>query len=287
MGDITSVFVPASDGLRLHARCYGRGAAGTPVVCLPGLTRTVADFETLAGALAQRDRRVFALDYRGRGLSDYDANAVNYNVGVELTDVITVLAALKASRSIFVGTSRGGILTMLLAATYPYAIAGAVLNDIGPVIEREGLLRIKSYVGKMPQPKDYDDAARMLRDLFASQFRKLSGADWLAMAHRGFKEETGRLVPTYDVRLAEGMATIRPDTIIPAMWEQFDCLGAVPLLIIRGALSDLLSPATAAEMVARRIGPTELLEVADQGHAPLLNDVATIEHIASFVDRIP
>ena len=144
--------VSAQDGLRLHVRDYGRGNNGAlPVVCLPGLSRTSADFDALATALAghaEQPRRVLALDYRGRGLSEHDRDPTNYNVGVEAADVITVLTALGVGTAVFVGTSRGGILTMLLAAQRPTLIAGAVLNDIGPVVEPKGLVRIKGYVGQ-------------------------------------------------------------------------------------------------------------------------------------------
>src|SRR5262252_9532344 len=148
-----SLFVSAQDGLRLHVRAHGaRTSRALPVVCLPGLARTAADFDTLAVALASdRERRVLALDYRGRGKSDYDRKPANYNLQVELADVLSVLTALGIGRAAFVGTSRGGILTMLLAVARPAGLAGCVLNYIGPVIDLEGLIRIKGYVGKLPQ----------------------------------------------------------------------------------------------------------------------------------------
>src|SRR5215471_5386643 len=174
----TSVFVTAQDGLKLHVRSHGsRISAALPVVCLPGLARSTADFEPLASVLAsdpKAPRRVIALDSRGRGRSEYDRNPENYSLPVELGDLIAVLTALGIARAVFVGTSRGGILTMLLAAARPTAIAGCVINDIGPVIEPKGLMRIKSYVGKLPQPASFHEAADILRRLFAGQFPKLS-----------------------------------------------------------------------------------------------------------------
>src|SRR5262244_2167634 len=210
---VSSSFITAPDGLRLHARCYGnRTASATPAVCLPGLARTAADFEALASALSHEKpiRRVIALDYRGRGQSQYDRNPANYALPVELADVLAVVTALDVTPAIFVGTSRGGILTMLLAAVRPTAIVGAVLNDIGPVIEPQGLMRIKSYVGKLPQPRSFEEGADILRRLFGGQFTKLTETDWLASARRTWREHDGRLVPTYDPRLANALAAIDP-----------------------------------------------------------------------------
>ncbi len=222
-----------------------------PVVCLPGLTRTAADFEVLAERLSAAGRRVIALDYRGRGLSAYDPNPANYNVQVELGDALTVLDALDVLPAIFIGTSRGGILTMVLASVRPQAVAAAILNDIGPVIELSGLQRIKSYVGKLPAPENYADAAGLLREVFAASFPHLSDEDWLGFARRAFKQDDGRLVPTYDVKIAETLKDVGPETIVPDLWPQFDALAQVPVMVIRGALSDLLSAATVEAMSAR------------------------------------
>jgi pimeloyl-ACP methyl ester carboxylesterase len=279
-------FVTAPDGLRLHVRCYGRTSmAGIPVVCLPGLARTSADFDILATALSRdgpHPHRVIALDYRGRGLSQYDHNPANYSLPVELADVLAVVTALEALPAVFIGTSRGGILTMLLAAVRPSAIAGAVLNDIGPVIEAQGLMRIKSYVGKLPQPRTFEEGAEILRRLFHSQFPRLGPDDWLAGARRMFKEENGRLVTTYDSKLAAAMASVDLERPVPALWKQFVALAHVPLMVVRGANSDILSASTVAQMKALHPG-LETLEVPDQGHAPLLAEAATISLIAKFV----
>jgi pimeloyl-ACP methyl ester carboxylesterase len=284
-----SAFVTATDGLRLHARCYGRpGTTGIPVVCLPGLARTAADFDVLATALSRdgpRPRRVIALDYRGRGLSQYDHNPANYSLPVELADVLAVVTALEALPAVFIGTSRGGILTMLLAAVRPTAIAAAILNDIGPVIEPQGLMRIKSYVGKLPQPRNFEEGAEILRRLFHGQFPKLGLDDWLAGARRIFKEENGRMVTTYDPKLAATMEGIDLEQPIPTLWKEFDALASVPLMVVRGENSDILSKKTVADMTARR-AEMRILEVNDQGHAPLLAERETIARIKEFVDAV-
>jgi pimeloyl-ACP methyl ester carboxylesterase len=286
--NVTSAFISAPDGLRLHARCYGRRSSpALPVVCLPGLARTAADFEALGEALsgdANRPRRVIALDYRGRGQSEYDRDPANYNFQVELADVLAVIAALDAARAIFIGTSRGGILVMLLAAVRPTAIAGVMLNDIGPVIEPKGLMRIKGYIGKLPQPRSFEEGAEILRRLFDAQFPKLGPDDWLASARRTFRQENGALVPTYDVNLAKTLEGVDFDKPFPPLWKEFDALSHSPMLVIRGANSDILSPATVEAMRARR--PTlETIEVPDQGHAPLLAETDVIARIADFAAR--
>jgi pimeloyl-ACP methyl ester carboxylesterase len=281
-----SVFVTAQDGLRLHVREYGlRTAPALPVVCLPGLSRTVADFDGLAPALANGPptRRVIAIDSRGRGQSDYDSNADNYSLAVELGDVVTVLTALEIGAAVFVGSSRGGILTMLLGVAHPTAIAGVVLHDIGPVIEPKGLARIKSYVGKLPQPLSYEEGAEILRRLFDAQFPKLSTAQWLAAARRTWKTDDGELVPTYDVRLARTLAEFDIERPLPPLWNEFDALARVPILVIRGGNSDILSAATVAAMQAHH-RDMESIEVADQGHVPSF-DSTVISRIAQFVAK--
>jgi pimeloyl-ACP methyl ester carboxylesterase len=282
----TSTFVTAQDGLKLHVRSYGpRNAAALPVICLPGLARTAADFETLATALAgdaKAPRRVLSMDSRGRGRSDYDRDPANYSLPVELADLLAVLTALGIARAVFVGTSRGGILTMLLATVRPTVIAGCVLNDIGPVIDPKGLMRIKSYVGRLPRPASFHEAADILRRLFGGQFSKLSDDDWVAFARRTFTETGGRIVPDYDVKLGTNLKRINPDRPLPALWKEFDALARVPVMVVRGGNSDILSAATVEAMRARR-SSLDVVEVPDQGHAPLLEGTEIIGRIAAFV----
>jgi len=284
--DGRSIFVSAPDGLRLHVREYGSRTRASTVVCLPGLTRTTNDFIALAPPLTygNPERRVVAVDSRGRGQSQYDPNPKNYNLAVELADVIAVLTQLQIGSAVFVGSSRGGILTMLLAAAHPEMIAGAVLHDIGPVIESQGVARIKSYVGKLGRPQSLQDGAEILRELFGTQFPKLTAAQWLGAAQRTWNVQDGKLVQTYDPALAETLADFDAEHPLPPLWTEFEALARVPVLVIRGANSDILSPATIREMQARHTH-LEVIEVADQGHVPFLDTPELIDRIAAFVRR--
>jgi pimeloyl-ACP methyl ester carboxylesterase len=290
--DGRSTFVTTQDGLRLHVREYGsRDAPGVPVVCLPGLTRTVADFAVLAQVLANdtpRKRRVIAIDSRGRGQSDYDSNPENYNLAVELADVVTVLTALGVGPAVFIGSSRGGLLAMLLGASHPSAIAGVVLHDIGPVIEMKGLARLKTYVGKLPQPQNYTEGAEILQRLFAPQFPKVTPQQWLGAAHRTWQMKDGALPPTYDVRIARALADVDIEKPLPPLWNEFDALAGVPMLVIRGATSDILSAATVAAMAARHPG-LQSIEVPDQGHVPELEGevAAKVVQFVASCDSAP
>jgi len=280
-----SVFVTAPDGLTLHVRRYGsRVASALPVVCLPGLARTAADFHPLAAALADdpaKLRLVLALDYRGHGQSEYDRNPDNYTLPVALADLSAVLIALEIAPAIFLGTSYGGLLAMMLAVRRPTAIAGVILNDIGPVIELRGWVRIKHYVGKLPTPRTFEEGAEILRWWFDAQFPKLAPQDWIAFAQRTWREHGGRLVPDYDPKLArtlQGADLQRP----PTLWNQFEALARVPLMVIRGANSDLLASTTLDAMLSRR-NELEVAVVPGQGHAPLLTELNLIRRIVAFV----
>jgi pimeloyl-ACP methyl ester carboxylesterase len=284
--DGQSIYTTAPDGLRLHVRDHGpRDTKHLPVVCLPGLSRTAADFDVLAKALASdpsTPRRVLALDYRGRGLSEYDRNPANYSLAVELGDVLAVLAACAVSAAVFIGTSRGGLLTMLMAKARRELIAGAVLNDIGPVVEMAGLMRIKSYVGKLPQQRTIAEGAAALRRLFSDQFPKLTDDVWQMMAERTWRQTEHGLVPTYDVRLLETLSAVDPDHPLPELWAEFDALAGTPLMVIHGVNSDILSAETVAEMRMRR-QDLAVIEVPDQGHTPLLIEPEIIARIADIL----
>ncbi len=275
----------AQDGLTLHVRRYGsRHTSARSVVCLPGLARTAADFHPLATALAAdpaKPRLVLALDYRSHGQSQYDRNPNNYTIRVALADLSAVLAALEITPAIFVGTSFGGVLAMMLAVLPPIAVAGVILNDIGPVIEPRGLVRIKQYVGKLPVPRTLEEGAEILRWWFNAQFPKLAPQDWIAFAQRTWREHRGALMPNHDLKLARALRGVSLERL-PTLWDQFDALAHIPLMVIRGANSDMLASTTVNAMLARR-GQLEVVVVPDQGHAPLLAEPKVIRRIAAFV----
>jgi pimeloyl-ACP methyl ester carboxylesterase len=280
----TSVFVATPDHLLVHVRIYGsRATSSLPVVCLPGLARTATDFHALAAALAADPvvpRWVVALDYRGHGRSEYDSDPERYGLRADFADLSAVLTALNIGRAVFVGTSHGGVLAMMLARSRPTAIAGVVLNDIGPVIEPRALLQIKGHMGKLPVPRDFAEGADILRRLFGARF-KLASQDWIAFARHTWREHGGTLTVDYDVRQTR---RLHVDLAHPprTLWDGFDALAHVPLLVVRGANSSMLTARTLTAMLSRR-DELDIVVVPDQGHPPLLEAPKMIRRIAGFI----
>lgn len=270
------------DGLRLHVTHWpALRSTLRPVLCLPGLTRNGRDFADIAAALSSGPsaRDVFALDARGRGLSDR-ADWRTYTIPIETQDTIDVITALGLADAGILGTSRGGLVAMVLAAIMPGAIGAVVLNDIGPVIERSGLIRIAGYVGRMPLPLSWAEATKMVADISRKAFPAVPEDAWTSVARAWFNEGNGRPAPGYDPALGRSFSST--DATPPALWPQFEALKAVPVLAVRGETSDLLSAATVSEMQARHPNCARL-EVKGQGHAPLLMDNPTIEAIRHFL----
>lgn len=281
-------FCQSSDGLKLRGRAIGpKDSTHLPVLCLPGLTRTAEDFDAVARALASdptAPRHVVSMDYRGRGQSDYDPDSSNYNVVMESGDVLAVAGAAGISRAILLGTSRGGIISMVLAAAQPALLAGVILNDVGPALEMKGLVKIKGYIGDPPPRKTWDEACAGLKTLFGSVFPALTEAQWREWTRRAFKPEGEGLVRTYDPKLGSVFDAVDADNPPPPIWDLFDKMAGVPLMLVHGALSDLLTAQGVRDMQARR-PDLEVVTVADQGHAPLLEDRPTIARIAAFCAR--
>jgi pimeloyl-ACP methyl ester carboxylesterase len=279
----TPHYVTVRDGLRLHARRYEAPRSDrAPVLCLAGLTRNSRDFHDLALALSTgpRARTVLALDSRGRGRSDWDRNWRNYSLLVEMLDVLDYAAAAGLHNAHVIGTSRGGLIAMVLAAAQPTLLRTVVLNDIGPVIEAEGLARIAGYVGRMPEPRSWQQAAELAADAGRRAFPAVTLAEWEEVARAWYNEANGKPVPGYDRRIAKTLAT--GGGAIPQLWPQFAALARIPVLVIRGQNSDILSAATFEQMQVRHPDCAGLI-VDRQGHAPFLKDAPTIAAIEAFL----
>lgn len=279
----------STDGLALYARDYPAhsGPAKLPVICLHGLTRNSADFDELAPWIAAQGRRVIALDVRGRGHSAHDPSPANYNPMMYAGDVIKLAHDLGIERAVFVGTSMGGIITMTLALRRLGLIAAAILNDVGPVISEKGLARIAGYAGKGCTLDSWDEAARYIRDINQSAFPGNDSAEWSKWAQRAFVENAqGQLVLRYDPNIALQIQTGR---LKPTSWTARMAFRRLarnrPVLLVRGALSDLVEPEQASYM--RRAAPAMLYaEVPDVGHAPMLTEPPAREAIQQFLSQV-
>ncbi|MEO0619978.1 MAG: alpha/beta hydrolase [Pseudomonadota bacterium] len=272
------------DGLRLYAHAVEpKRQSQHTVLCLPGLTRNSRDFTSLAETLARRGHRVISVDYRGRGRSDHDSDWRNYSPFIEALD-ITDLAAREHEAAVhIVGTSRGGLIAMILAALRPTMMLSVVLNDIGPRIEPDGLARIIGYVGRIPAPLDWNDAARTVADINSRDFPAVSAEEWGVLARQWFNDSHGRPIAGYDPALARALTASR--AMIPEMWPQFRALGKFPILVIRGENSDLLSAETVAKMCRLHPDP-RAIEVPGEGHAPLLRDALSQSAIGDFLGDV-
>ena len=268
------------DGLRLYSRVYAAAADSPVVLCLHGLMRNSRDFGALAARLAAR-YRVIVPDVRGRGFSARDPNFNNYQIPVYLQDVLTLLAGLGAARVSIIGTSMGGLMAMLLAATHPKLVSRIVLNDVGPQVDPAGLERIRGYAGQAAPVRSWPEAIAQLRADYAAAWPNLSDARWDEIARLSYRAN------------AQGVPEVDADPLIreplkssaaaaPDLWPLWRSLARVPILVIRGAHSDILSVATLARMQRERPG-LEVLTVANRGHAPLLDEPGCVAAIERFL----
>jgi pimeloyl-ACP methyl ester carboxylesterase len=273
-------YFTVGDGLKLHYRDYPGSADRPPILCLPGLTRNAKDFADLAERYAPRFR-VIAPDFRGRGLSEYDPVPARYVPPTYAHDVIELMDQLAIPSAIFVGTSLGGLVTMLVAVMSPHLIAASVLNDIGPEIDDAGVERIKTYVGTNVRFKSWDQAAETAATNNAHAFENYTRDDWLRMVRRNCREDNGEIVFDYDQAIALPFNTPAPSQPFD-MWPLFAALAQKPLLVIRGAKSDLLS-AEALEKMHAAAPNMKSAVVAGVGHAPVLNEPEAVAAIDSFL----
>lgn len=274
----------SKDGLRLHYRDYAGPSERPPILCLPGLTRNARDYAALAERLAG-DWRVLCLEFRGRGESAYAKDPMTYVPLVYLQDVQALLAEQGISRFVAIGTSLGGIVSMLVAATDRARLAGVVLNDVGPDLNPAGLARIRTYVGKAIWHPTWMHAARALAESTGDVYPDYGIEDWLAMAKRLYRvNSSGRIVLDYDMKIAEPFR-VPGNEAGPDMWPTIDALKETPLLVVRGERSDILRADTADQMIARVPG-AELVTVPGVGHAPTLDEPEAVAGIMRLLARV-
>ncbi|HKC01696.1 MAG TPA: alpha/beta hydrolase [Sphingomicrobium sp.] len=271
------------DGLKLHYRDYAGSADKLPILCLPGLTRNAKDFADLAERYSPRFR-VIAPDFRGRGMSEYDPVPGRYLPPTYTHDVIELMDQLAIDQAIFVGTSLGGLVTMLMAVMAPQRVAAAILNDIGPEIDNAGVDRIKTYVGKAVRFNSWDEAAETVAANNRHAFEGYGHDDWLRMAQRNCREENGEIVFDYDQAIAQPFKSDAPAPEFN-MWPLFAALAQKPLLVIRGAKSDLLSAEALQKMHAAAPNMKSAV-VPGVGHAPDLSEPEAVAAIDAFLDEL-
>lgn len=279
--NIISVKVTPNISLKVHK--YS-GGSKTPVICIPGLTRNARDFEEIAPKIANAGRDVYVFSLRGRAASDYDPNYHNYFPTTYRDDVLTAMEQLNLAQAIFIGTSLGGITTMLVNDNAPDRVRAAIINDVGPELAQEGIKRIEGYVGGTAEPaKDLDEAAARIKAINEVAFPDASDEEWRAFARRTFRQlDNGEWILDYDPNIAKALAESGP---APDLWGPFESLRNTPTLVIRGGISDLLSMEIIEKM--RKVHPAfEYVEVPRVGHAPLLTEPEAREAISAFLDAI-
>ncbi|KAF0184476.1 MAG: alpha/beta hydrolase [Hyphomonadaceae bacterium] len=275
--------VRSTDGLGLFVRDYAplQPALGLPVLCLHGLTRNSADFEIVAPRIAALGRRAIAMDVRGRGRSDWDGTPSRYTPLIYAQDALKVLDQLGVARAVWLGTSMGGLITMIAAAMAPDRVEAAILNDIGPVIDPRGLARIATYVGKSEPRSTWDEAAAAVAMTQSVAFPDADAAFWHTFARRTYRKRAdGRLELDYDPAIAQPQPDLAPD-----LRPVFKALQPIPTLVLRGGVSDILSREGVAEMRALK-GDLEVSEVPNVGHAPTLEEPGAWLPIVDFLARV-
>ncbi len=277
-------FAQADDGTKLYYLDAPGPPLATPVVCLHGLSRNSRDFEDLVPHLS-RSRRVLALDFRGRGKSDFDSRWQNYQPVTYAHDTVAVLEQAGISHAVFIGTSLGGLVSMILASRFPERVSAVVLNDIGPEIAPEGLSRITEYCGTHPPVADWHEAVNQARNTYGHAWPGLSDEEWLRIAKRSYRELKDGTVRT-DMDPNIGRAIREAGTELGDPWDLFGALAAIPTLTLRGAQSDILTRETVEKMHARK-PDMEFAEIANRGHVPLLDEPDSLRAIDHFLANLP
>lgn len=277
-------FFKSRDGLNLYYRDYGAQNDGTPVICLPGLTRNSRDFDDLANHLSNR-RRVITVDFRGRGFSDYDPNWQNYHPLTYVADTWTQLDLLHIPRVIVVGTSLGGLCAMVMAAQHAERVAGVVMNDVGPEINPAGLARVQEYTGRLGPVHSWAEAAEQTRTIYGKWLPGLSDDDFVRLARRAYREIEGS-EPRLDMDVNIGRAVRAVGAQKGDPWQQFAALENIPVTLLWGRLSDILTMNIIDKMKAAK-PDLVVVPVPNRGHVPLLDEPECLSAIDTFIEKVP
>ena len=281
MAEWTDRYWNSADGVKLHYRDHDGNRDQPPILCIPGLTRNARDFEPVADRFAGA-WRVISVDLRGRGGSAFDPVSANYKPMVYVADIMKLLDQLGIADAVFVGTSLGGLCTMALALTDRERIAGALLNDIGPVVDMAGIDRIAGYVGKEVRFAGWDDAIATVAERTADVYPDYGPTEWERFVRRMAREDGTDVVFDYDMRIADNFESA---TSAPDVWPLYQALDGRPVTILRGELSDLLS-AEVAERMATVIDDAELVTVPRVGHAPSFDEPESIAALERLLARV-
>jgi pimeloyl-ACP methyl ester carboxylesterase len=290
IGGYEERIIATVDELALYARDYPplEPATGAPVICLHGLTRNSRDFEIIAPRMAALGRRVIVPDMRGRGKSANDPDPAHYVPAVYAQDVLKLMNDLGIAKAVFIGTSMGGLITLVIAATTKDRIAASVLNDVGPKVNTSGLSRIASYVGNVQPVATLQEAAAAVRSTNGAAFpdRLDDDAFWLAFARRTFRaRDDGQFELDYDPHIALAFADFDPNAPAPDLMPYFQMLAQTPVLSVRGEHSDILTAESAAAMLAASDN-VEAITVQGRGHAPALDEPDAWDAILDFLARV-
>jgi len=270
------------DGLKLFARNYQHEAPRATILCIPGLTRNSADFSELCEHLAI-NYRVIAVELRGRGKSEYDTNPLNYHPELYVDDVVALLDSLELTSVILIGTSLGGLISMILTALQPERVAAVIMNDIGPETSQVGVDRIKNYVCNPVRVNSWAQAIDMTQEVFGAEYPDFVDEDWAAFTKNIYRENSkGGPVLNYDPAIGLLMTQQQDNAVAPNLWSAFAAMQTTPLLVIRGRLSDILTTECVEKMQLKK-PDMHFIELEDRGHAPLLTETECKVGIDNFL----
>lgn len=283
MADYTDEYFTNKDGLKQHYRDYNNAPDGAPVIlCMPGLTRNAKDFTYIADHLKDRCRLI-CVEQRGRGMSDWDPEPKRYAPVTYVGDMMTLLEHLDLKSVICLGTSLGGLMTMMMNAMHPGVVKAAIINDIGPAIDQKGIARIKSYVGIGKPPESWEQAIEAVKFANTGVYPKFSQEDWETVTHFLYEDVNGKPVVQYDAALRQNFDA-EDDQSAPDLWPVFAMMHTIPMVVLRGELSDILSQETLDQMAAEHPDLTPVV-VKDVGHVPLMREANVQAAIDALIAR--